>query len=187
MAVQNYEVCVHLFGEWPRGTVLPEFAARWAGDVAELVEREIVKPTKAPVPKAVTDRLAEIAGARAKAAAPAPAVPDTVSAELEQLRAALALANEGTEAQSARADTAAEQVKALTAELADYVATNAHLTKACDEHQAECDRLAAKNAALVAQLTQLTADLEAATGQLTRPAHVPHPRAARTPRRLASS
>jgi hypothetical protein len=150
MAVQNYEVAIHLFGEWPRGTVLPEFAVRWAGPVAELVERAVVRATAAPVPKAVSDRLAELARGRAAAAAPAPAVPDAVSAELEQLRGALAAATEAAAVQAALAERGEQRGRDLAASLAEYVEANAHLTRACADHQATIDALRAELADLKA-------------------------------------
>lgn len=175
MPAQNYEVQVYLFGEWPRGTVLPEFAVLWAGGkIDEYVERGVVVPTRKPVPEAVTARLREMAGVRAAAAKASgqaqKAADDVTAAELEALRTRCASLEEAVETAQKLADDIEAKRLGLVAELADYVDKNRHLEVACEEHQKAVDRLAQENAAVKAEaaglakkVAELTADLEAAT------------------------
>jgi len=70
MPQENYEVLFAYFGRYPRGSVLPEYLVKAAGDPADLVAREVVAPTKAavnvdlaPPPRPVADVSAEVLAA----------------------------------------------------------------------------------------------------------------------------
>ena len=162
MAAQNYRVEIHQFGEWTRGTVLPEFVCLWAfgeqdadpkEQIGELVGRNIVAPTRDEPTKATLDRVREITGARqkARARAEASAVPESAQVEIETLRSKVREHADAADALTLRAEAAEKRAKSLADELTDYVERNAHLSKVCDEHQEARDHLEKQLAALKAE------------------------------------
>lgn len=177
MAAQNYAVDVYQFGEWSRGTVIPEYVALWAfgestatdtegrqKQIHELVERSIIKPTRAEVAAPTLARIKEIAGVKAKVkAATAVPVPDHAMAEIDSLRGQIRAQADQIEAEAARANAAEGREKALSAELVDYVEKNAHLSAACEDHQTARDSLEKQLKEVTTKNAELTAELEAAT------------------------
>ncbi|WP_439627492.1 hypothetical protein [Gemmata sp.] len=177
MAAQNYAVEVFQFGDWPRGTVLPEFVALWAfgagtaadapgrrAQVQELVDRGVLRPTRAEVEPATLARIKDLAGARARAApGGAPQVPDHLLAEIDDLRSRARAETDRAEAEAERAAALEKKLADAAEELVDYVAKNAHLGRACEEHQTALDAAEKRAAAAEAKVSELTAELEAAT------------------------
>lgn len=135
MPQENYEVRYAYFGRYPRGSVLPDYVVKAAGDVADLVAREVVAPTAAAV--------------NVDLAPPAPPAGDvppevlTAVADHRRLVADHARVTAERDLHAARAGGLERRVTALEAELAARVV--------------ELDRLRAAHAALQAELDAATA------------------------------
>ena len=139
MAVQNYRVNVSLYGQYPGGSVLPEYVARAAGPIEEQIAQGIIEPTSA----AVNVELVPMTPTAAALAAPALIIEKLKAArkESDSLR-------EDLEVAVARAQQAEDRRDTLEGDLAGYVEANAHLQKACDDHQKKIEELEAELAAI---------------------------------------
>lgn len=142
---QNLLVNVTTFGAYKAGDVIPAYEAG-GHDLAFLVERGVVTPTDKPT-------TVEVAPKRATPTAPA----EDVYLERDRLfRETARLEQENKELDGQLAEVR-RQRDDVRAEIGKYVEDNAHLTRACEEHQSTIDRLEKELAETKALLEDVTA------------------------------
>lgn len=150
---QNYKVSRGQFGQYKAGAVLPEYAVKQAGDVAEMVKRRVLEPTSDPV--------------NVKLAAPKVQTVPTVPAEAIEERnrlnnevTDLAADNRKLVAALAAAD---QRVEDFRAEVAKYVEENGDLRRQVKRLESEHKALADAYDRIGEELRATQSDLEAAT------------------------
>lgn len=141
---QNYEVMVASFRPYVHGNVIPEYAA---GPTAEARERRVKAGVLSPTNRPVNCPLV------APPAAPARDVTADVLADLDAARKRAEQAEEAARLWEGRAAEFGRKVSHLEAALAKQVQEIAHLTEACESHQAAREKAEAERAALEEQLT----------------------------------
>lgn len=156
---QNYKVAKGQFGQYPTGSVLPEYTVRQAGDVDEMVKRRVLEPTSDPV--------------NVKLAPPkvrtTPTVPPEATDELNRLNndvTALAADNRKLVGALAAAD---QRVADFKAEIAKYVEENGDLRRQVKRLEDELKALGDTYDRLGEELRATQADLDAATAPATEP------------------
>ena len=160
--MKNYKVACLAFGEYPRGTVLPEFRVALAGPVGDLVGRGTVEPTDEPVTAGLTFE-ADLARAH----------PDVPVAGLDEARAELAALRESHGLLTAAHAEGQRQAEALTKQLSLHVTELDRLKALYAQAQADRDGANAKAAELTAanaKLEHARAEAEKLLEQATSPA-----------------
>lgn len=156
--VQNYRVSKGMFGSYPAGSILPEYAVKQAGDVAKMVKRRLLEPT--------TDAV-NVQIAAPRVAAVTADVSKEMVAESNDLRSERDRLAEVVRSQSAFIASGDRRLADIKDELAKYIEENAHYKRVVADRDAEIADLKKQYENLGLQLVQTQKDLDAATAPTT--------------------